>query len=62
MRAEQRIAHLQATALPGASIADREMMKTFLAAMEFIVLLSRSEMGPKPWIEKAKQLVKDFEL
>jgi hypothetical protein len=61
MRADQRLKHLQTTSLTGASLKDREIMATFLSAIEFIILLSRSEEGPRPWVDRAKQIVREFE-
>ena len=61
MRAELRLNHLQTTAQPGLSPQERELLTTLLSAMGLVILLSHSVTAPRPWVERAKEIVREFE-
>jgi hypothetical protein len=56
MKADQKIAQLRQ-----ATTGVMGEMTALIEAMVLTVFLSRSEMGPRPWVEKAKEIVREFE-
>jgi hypothetical protein len=58
MKADEKIAQLRRASPAGATSCD---LGALIEAMTLVILLARSEMGPRPWIKRAREIVREFE-
>jgi len=42
-------------------LLDPNTFIVLMHAMELVILLSKAENGPKPWINRAREIVEEFE-